>query len=292
MFLVASGEARWLVKAPRSGSESWFYETIGPHVRWIPTHTDVADPSVVLTEYLEGCPSLFDISAADPAEAIDGLVSLAPVLAELHRWPTEGAEVPSATPPLPELDPVHVSAWVDGTQPSRHLLRSLQRRERLCQSLRRACARVGPQGLIHGDLKLDNVLSSPAGPIVIDWELGGHGPLAWDLGSVLGSILAIWIDGADLDQPAPDHWFENAVIPYPEACSAVRRFVSEYRARVTGPMMPTLSILVDYLASWLVARSWVESSLIPQVNPRHLLRLIIAEGIVRSPQALLPEFAG
>ena len=57
-------------------------------------------------------------------------------------------------------------------------------------------------------------------------------------------------------------------------------------------MMPTLSILVDYLASWLVARSWVESSLISQVNPRHLLRLIIAEGIVRSPQALLPEFAG
>jgi len=49
--------------------------------------------------------------------------------------------------------------------------------------------------------------------------------------------------------------------------------------------------VVTYTASWLLGRAWTESLFGRQVNPRHLLRLVIAEGLVRNPHALLGGFA-
>jgi len=48
--------------------------------------------------------------------------------------------------------------------------------------LRPTFGRTGPDDvLVHGDLHPDNVLLSPAGPVVIDWANAGRGPAGADV---------------------------------------------------------------------------------------------------------------
>lgn len=284
LFVVRGQDRSWFVKSATSTAESWFHTHVGPLLRWVPAAMSSPEPGVAVTEYVES-PSVLDLAADDPAGAVGVLVTLAPLLAELQALPLDAA-APAARPALPELDPVHVSAWLDSTEASRHILASIQGRQVLSEAVRAARSGLGPRGLIHGDLKVDNILHAGGTPIVVDWELCGDGHVAWDLGSVLGSILAIWIEGMDLDGTSPSTWFKDSVVPYAEICDAGCQLVADYRRRVNGAM-PPLSAVVTCAAAWLAVRSWVESLLGQIVNPRHPLRLIVAEGLVRNPGALL-----
>lgn len=289
LFVVTGEDRRWFAKAAASATESWFYTEVGPHLTWVPAATPVDDPTLVLTEHLDGLPTVQDVEEADPGAAMAALVALAPALAELHTWPVPRPhDVPAAAPPLPQLDPIHAAVWLDSPASSRQLLERLHRRELLCGALRDAGAGVGPQGLIHGDLKIDNVLCAPAGPVVLDWELAGHGAVGWDLGSVVGSILALWVAGLDIDGAGPEAWLETGSVPYAEVCAAVRQLVADYRKHARG-QVPSRSMLATYTAAWMVGRSWADSLFSPRVNARHLLRFVIAEGLVRNPEALFGE---
>ena len=285
MYVVSGGGRRWLAKTSRFEAESWFYQEVGWQLGWVPTSTRITSRHVVLTDYLDGLPSVHEVSRDQPNEAIEMLVSLAPMLAQLHGWPSDG-ELHAAHPSLPELDPVPVATWIDSSEASRHVLRSLQRRDLLCRAFREASSGIGPRGLIHGDLKGDNVLWSSTEPVVLDWELCGRGFIGWDVGSVIGSMLVIWMEGMQLDGPRPDAWFDEAVVPYPEVCGAARRFLADYRRHAHHPV-PSPAVVVTYTATWLTAWAWIESLFARQVDPRHLLRLVIAEGLVRNPHALL-----
>ena len=289
LFVVTAENERWFAKVAASPTESWFYDEVGAHLTWVPVAASVDDPLVVVTEHLDGFPTVQDLEEADPAGAMAVLVALAPALAELHSWPVLSPEdMPSAVPPLPQLDPIHASAWLDSPPSSRLLVERLHRRELLCGALREAGAGAGPRGLIHGDLKVDNVLCSPAGPVVLDWELAGHGAVGWDLGSVVGSILALWVAGLDIDGASPEAWLETGLVAYSEVCDAVRQLMADYQKHTQGAI-PSRSTLAAHTASWMVGRSWAESLFSPRVDPRHLLRFVIAESLVRSPEALFGE---
>jgi 5-methylthioribose kinase len=61
---------------------------------------------------------------------------------------------------------------------------------------------IMPSCLVHNDLKINNILLDlnwelPGSQVVrlIDWERAGWGDPAFDLGSILGSYLEIWLDG-------------------------------------------------------------------------------------------------
>lgn len=50
--------------------------------------------------------------------------------------------------------------------------------------------------VIHGDLRLDNLLALPAGDVrLVDWELVQAGDRAWDVAGVLHDLLGLWIRG-------------------------------------------------------------------------------------------------
>lgn len=66
--------------------------------------------------------------------------------------------------------------------------------------IRETAAYWQADGLMHGDIRWDNILVSPGelGPrlSLIDWELAGGGDLAWDVAGVVQSYLIDW--SADL----------------------------------------------------------------------------------------------
>jgi len=287
VFVVAGDGRRWIAKAGASGRESWFYREVGPNLSWVPASSPVSDRAVTVTAYLEQAVSVEDLARDSPSQALSVLVSTAPLLAELHAWspPSASAPAPAANPAIPELAPVHVSEWLDGTEGSFHLLQSIQRREMLCRALREATAGVGPQGLIHGDIKADNILRGPDGPLLIDWELCGQGRVGWDVGCVVGSMLAVWIEGVDFRGTAPATWLQDTVVPYQEICDAVGQFVDDYRTRIAHEV-PSMSVVTTYAATWLATRTWAESLSIHWVKPTHLLRLVVAEGLLRNPTAI------
>ena len=287
IFNVAGAGRSWIAKRTASPAEAWFATTIGPGVQWVAPSVAVEDPHLVITERIDECPTAHQLSATDPHAALDTLASLAGPLAELHAWPT-GDDAPQSTAALPELDPIHIGALIDSTEPARELLRRLHRRDALRSAMRATYAAEGPAGLIHGDLKIDNVLCTPRTPTIIDWELCGIGPLAWDLGSVVGSMLAMWIDSADLTRSGPAAWLAAAAVPYAEVNAAARRFMGTYQDAY-AERAPDPQTIAAAAATWLVARSWAESLQRLTIDPRLLLRLVVAEGAALRPTRLLGD---
>jgi hypothetical protein len=53
-----------------------------------------------------------------------------------------------------------------------------------------------PDATVHGDLKLEHVVISPAEEVaIVDWELSGLGPDGWDRASLLASLIALGLLG-------------------------------------------------------------------------------------------------
>jgi len=286
LFVVAGGSRRWFAKCCASPTEAWFYREVGPAFGWVPGAVPTGDPTITLIDYVEDAETVLDVARRDPAEALAALGTVSSLLADLHGWtpPPDGAATPRAVPALPQIDPVHVSLWLDGTEASIHLLRSFHARPLLRDALRAAIAGAGPVGVIHGDLKGDNILCAPQGPMVVDWELAGTGPVSWDVGSIIASAIAIWADSVDLLAPQ-SAWFASASVPYRDLCDLADEVVTAYRERGLLDAACHSSVVAS-AAAWLVVRSWAECQFANQVDPRHLLRLILAEGLVRNPQAL------
>lgn len=282
---VTGANRAWIAKRTAAPAESWFATRVAPTVGWVPPCVPIEDPDLVIAERLTDTPTVHELADRDPLAALEALVALAEPLAELHAWPTDD-DMPPCAAALPELDPVHIGALVDATEPARELLRRLHRRDALRDAMRRTYVVEEPTGLIHGDLKADNVLVTPDTPTIIDWELCGSGPLAWDLGSVVGSMLAMWVDSADLDRPDAAAWLAGAAVPYERVAAAARSFVGTYR-RAARRRVPGPAAITAAAATWLVARAWAESLQRLTVDPRLLLRLVVAEGAVRDPGRLL-----
>ncbi|MBK6411805.1 phosphotransferase [Sphingopyxis sp.] len=62
--------------------------------------------------------------------------------------------------------------------------------------------------LVHGDLRIDNILFSPDGNAcwLVDWQTLGRGSGAADLAYLVGTSIADPLERAAADRPAFDHW--------------------------------------------------------------------------------------
>ena len=62
--------------------------------------------------------------------------------------------------------------------------------------------------LVHGDLRIDNILFSPSGDAcwLVDWQTLGRGSGATDLAYLIGTSIADPFERAAADRPAFDHW--------------------------------------------------------------------------------------
>lgn len=62
--------------------------------------------------------------------------------------------------------------------------------------------------LVHGDLRIDNILFAPGGHAcwLVDWQTLGRGSGATDLAYLVGTSIADPFERAAADRPAFDHW--------------------------------------------------------------------------------------
>lgn len=64
------------------------------------------------------------------------------------------------------------------------------------------------RALVHGDLRIDNILFAPDGNAcwLVDWQTLGRGSGAADLAYLVGTSIADPLERAAADRPAFDHW--------------------------------------------------------------------------------------
>jgi aminoglycoside phosphotransferase (APT) family kinase protein len=117
-------------------------------------------------------------STAPPARALDGR-DLARVLRRLHELPAPPFDLPEWAP----LDDVR-RRLADAEELSDSDRVFLEER---CSSLDERLADlrpVLPRGVLHGDAHLGNLIASPSGPVLCDFDSTSVGPREWDLSSL------------------------------------------------------------------------------------------------------------
>ena len=283
------GPWRWLAKQGFSvtSAEPWFYAA-APHLTFIPRCLLAHRPhNLIVIDYLDA-PSLQRLAATAPLAVLPALARLGQPLAQLHHLRPMPADAPPAHLPLPSIDPIDGDMLITSSPAAYAFIERLQARRRLRACLRRVYSLPGPGGLIHGDLKTDNILLAE-NPVLIDWELAGVGPLGWDLGSLIGAMILHWAHHLELNRATePTDWINHASIPFADLHQAARTLLTNYLAGATGPV-PKRTLVASYAAAWLLSRVLVETAQLHSLNARHLLLLNIAEGLYADPFELFGD---
>lgn len=162
---------------------------------------------------------------------------------------------------------------------------------------------ITPSCLVHHDLKVNNILidldwQQPKSTIIrlIDWERAGWGDPAFDLGSLLGSYLEIWLDGLIIsDNLSINESLQLAAIPLESIQPSLFNIVDAY---LEG--FPTIGIdRPDYLNrsiqfAGLALIQRVESALYEQriFDNRGIVVLQVAKQLICTPQAAMNTLFG
>jgi hypothetical protein len=90
-----------------------------------------------------------------------------------------------------------------GRQAAMELRRVARTDEALREGLRALREDWRSDAFVHGDLKWENVVVSGEGEELriklVDWELGGYGDAAWDVGGLLHAYLRAWVAAMPAD---------------------------------------------------------------------------------------------
>lgn len=179
--------------------------------------------------------------------------SLGRALALLHELPLDDLQDLPVTAnrlwglTLPE--PPH-ELLLDISAAAVDLLSRLQGHALLCERLLELQSAVAADALVHGDLRWDNcMLVAPPGGrrrtrvLLVDWELGGPGPAAFDIGTALAEYLSVWVGSIPMpDQHDPSRFVDHAGHPLAQMRPAIQDLWATYRAARTRP--PALTHVV------------------------------------------------
>jgi hypothetical protein len=96
--------------------------------------------------------------------------------------------------------------------------------------------------LAHGDLRWENLLvapgAAPPGVWLVDWEMGGSGERAWDVGCFAASGVSAWLSSIPTVPDLPlDQLVAEAPLPMDAIVPGLAAFWTAYRA--AGPPPPS-----------------------------------------------------
>ena len=145
---------------------------------------------------------------------------------------------------------------------------------------------------VHGDIKLDNALVSSTGEVcLVDWEFGGIGDPAWDLGAALGDFISRWIVGARVTSEKPlDSWLETSAVSRDYAAALAGSLVDGYRE--LSEDVPSADRIAECVGVFLIHRAmaWIEKY--GRFTAKPMLLCYFGQRFVLSSAVALSTFLG
>jgi aminoglycoside phosphotransferase (APT) family kinase protein len=214
-------------------------------------------------------------------------------LAALHQLPGDGVESrPAGVDPMWGLllpEPPH-ELLLDLSEAAQELVARLQASSPLCDALRRLADSGADSTLVHGDLRWDNCLAVAAPPsrrrtrvLLVDWELAGNGEAAFDVGTILGEYLRVWVISIPIVAPSdPARLLSLARYPLRRMQPAVNAFWTAYRP--ANPHCPPLRRAVELAAVHLLQTAVEYARGLPSVSAHAGTLVQLADNLLRAPE--------
>lgn len=262
------------------------------HARWNPT-TDQLEMEALPAGNLADCVAAS--GRLEPAVA----AAVGNAIGELHA---EG------TDPVPDAPP---SDWLRGgvgiarPTPQRvrllsaggiELMKMLQRSEGL-QARLRSLTPPTSDALVHGDLRWENVLASPAPePLVwlVDWEMGGAGERAWDVGCFAAACISAWLCSIpDVPGLGPDRLAQEATLPMDALYPGLKAFWTAYHEAAPGAHTDVWAERCAQLAAVRLVYAGFECTLADaSLQPLPVAHLQVATHVLQDPARAAHELLG
>ena len=127
--------------------------------------------------------------------------------------------------------------------------------------------------------------------LLVDWELAGRGPAAFDVGTVLAEYLCRWVESIPMYDPRePRRFLDRAGHPVRSMQPALQAFWTAYR--LGGSQAPALADVVELTAVRLVQAA-VERALVASQLSAHVITLVqVADNLLRDPESAAFQLLG
>jgi hypothetical protein len=152
--------------------------------------------------------------------------------------------------------------------------------------------------LIHGDMKWDNVLVFPAENSgldfrIVDWEMADFGDAAWDVGAVLQSFLAVWIQSMPIASGLPpEAYIDMAAQPLEAMRPVLRAFWDAYAGtRGFGEVQQKCELerCMRFAAARLVWVTVEQRLYAPRLDPAAAALLQVSLNVLKDPPRAVKE---
>jgi Ser/Thr protein kinase RdoA (MazF antagonist) len=215
------------------------------------------------------------------------------LLADLHRFPADRVEaLPPGVDPMWALslpEPPH-HLLIDLSMGAQDLVARVQASKALCNRLEEL-REVGFDGvLVHGDLRWDNCLAVAAGGsrrrtrlLLVDWELAGDGPAAFDVGTVVAEYLRAWLESIPIVDPGePGRLVAQAGHPLWRMQPAVQAFWSAYG--LASAHRPPLRRMIELGAVRILQTAVEQAQGLTSTSAHQVALVQLADNMLRRPE--------
>ena len=170
----------------------------------------------------------------------------------------------------------------------------LQRSAPLCAHLDRLCVPPSRETLIHGDVRLENVIAASAsGPRLVDWEFAGAGEGLWDVACFVASCLGAWLWSIpQIPAVSPERLVNEATLPLAAIRPGLGAFWTAYEARSQIDPAAGLGRCIDLAAVRLVQLAVEAAAETEDLRAVSVMHLQVALNMLERPAAASPELLG
>ena len=209
-------------------------------------------------------------------------------------------EVHAALPWVFRLPRPEIAILREASAVNLKIIRLVQSTPLFARELTRISSEWRAESLIHGDMNLANCLTYGEGPRrrlkLVDWEFGGLGDPRWDVASVLGSYLALWVFSIPMPSPErPDLLISEAQFPLAAIRSTTRTFVDSYlgAARSSAAPLPAwLRATVQMTGAHLIQTAYEHAASTSELTAPILTLVQVALNILDRPERAATDLLG
>ncbi|QKC95909.1 phosphotransferase [Mesorhizobium sp. NZP2298] len=207
-------------------------------------------------------------------------------LACLHNRAVPGnlANILQSDPPIQWNRP-HYSVLRNISPANVRLLLAVQNDAELSEGLDDLQSNWSRTSVIHGDAKLDNIVISPDGLALVDWELSTTGEPGWDVGTVFAGLLFSWIASMPMAQGTNhDLMAREASLPLSGIQNAAAQFWGTYASAAgVDSKSEFLHNAIRFCGARLVQTAYEYMQYSSRLTANAIYLLQVAANLIKSP---------